>query len=132
MTDNTLAKLRKAQETLLQAEQNYTNAHETLNTAEKAHTEALEAFRKEAVGLLGDSFKTSLTQPQGDMRDIKNWEKGDLLLCIKADSEKDITKGNLYTYENESSLFKGYARVVNDEGREIGYPVGHCLKALTS
>lgn len=79
---NTLTKLRKAQEDLLQAEQNYTNAYETLNTAEKAHTEALEAFREEAVGLLGESLKTPSASSQEDRDNPLNWEVGDVVVLV--------------------------------------------------
>ena len=129
MEENSLTRLYKAQSDLQAAQ-------EALNTAEKAHTEALKAFRKEAVGLLGENFKTPSVSVQEDMSDPMNWMKGDLIECINTDVHcngrprpdwAEGTVGNTYQLLADGIDRDGDVDIVDDNGGQ-GCPSYKCFK----
>ena len=129
MEENSLTRLYKAQATLQEAQ-------EALNTAEKAHTEALKAFKQEAVGLLGESVKTSPTQPQEDMSNPFNWRVGDLIECVNTDVHcngrprpawEEGTIGNIYQLQADGIDRDEDVDIVDDDG-EQGCPSYKCFK----
>lgn len=61
---------------------------------------------------------------QQDMSDWRNWEKGDIILCVKSDCyPSELTVGKLYIYHGDGD-------VIDDGGAEQGYPIrfGECFK----